>query len=188
MDCVRDPWPKSGKLPRQGDTAKGELRPSDVGPILRRFLTRADDCFDDRLALTLCDELVRGQVPERAVRMALIVVHAPRFDIDRPAHSSPRAYRETSEPILGAGRASDFFRRASESMCLSSGRSATSRLGLVFSSFTWGSRRSSLTPRCAYFFFPTRRRFARRCQAVDRQPRWGCHSRPGEWYTRSVLR
>lgn len=28
---------------------------------------------------------------------------------DRPAHNSPRTYLETSEPILGAGRASDFF-------------------------------------------------------------------------------
>ncbi len=69
-----------GKLPRQGDTANGELRAFDVAPILRRFLTRADDYFDDRLSLTLCDELVRGQVPKRAVRPTLIVVHAPGFD------------------------------------------------------------------------------------------------------------
>lgn len=52
----------------------------DVAPVLRRFLTRADDCFDDRLSLTLCDELVRGQVPKRAVRSTLIIVHAPGFD------------------------------------------------------------------------------------------------------------
>lgn len=52
------------KLPRQGDTANGELRASDVGPVLRRFLTRAESFFDGRLSLTLCDELIRGQVPK----------------------------------------------------------------------------------------------------------------------------
>ena len=36
----------------------------DVGPVLRRFLTRADDVFDDLLFLTLVEELIRGQVPE----------------------------------------------------------------------------------------------------------------------------
>ena len=46
-----------------------------------------------------------------------------------------------------------FFRRASDSMCLSSERSATSRLSRAFSSSTCRNRRSSLTPRCAYFFF-----------------------------------
>ena len=52
----------------------------DVGPVLRRFLTRADDFFDGRLSLTLCDELVRGQVPERAVWAVVIVIHPPGFD------------------------------------------------------------------------------------------------------------
>ncbi len=46
-----------------------------------------------------------------------------------------------------------FFRRASDSMCLSSERSATRRLSRASSSSTCRSRRSSLTPRRAYFFF-----------------------------------
>ena len=33
----------------------------DVGPVTRESLTRAEGFFDDRLSLTLCDELVRGQ-------------------------------------------------------------------------------------------------------------------------------
>ncbi len=36
----------------------------DVGPVLRRFLTRADDFFDDPFFLTLADELVRREVAE----------------------------------------------------------------------------------------------------------------------------
>ncbi len=58
------------KLPRQGDTAKGELPAGDVGPVTRQFLTRADDFFDDLYDLTLCNKLVGRQVPERAVRAA----------------------------------------------------------------------------------------------------------------------
>ena len=46
-----------------------------------------------------------------------------------------------------------FFRSASDSMCLSSVRSATRRFSRRFSSSSDRSRRSSLTPRCAYFFF-----------------------------------
>src|SRR5712692_4454709 len=38
-------------------------------------------------------------------------------------------------------------------MCLSSEKSATSRFNRLFSSSNCRSRRSSLTPRCAYFFF-----------------------------------
>ena len=52
------------KLPRQGDTAKGELRASDVGPVTRQSLTRADDFFDVLFGLTLVEKLIRGQVPE----------------------------------------------------------------------------------------------------------------------------
>ena len=37
---------------------------TDVGPITRQFLTRADDFFGDLFSLTLCDKLIRGQVPE----------------------------------------------------------------------------------------------------------------------------
>ena len=46
-----------------------------------------------------------------------------------------------------------FFRSASDRMCLSSERSATRRFSRPFSSSSDRSRRSSLTPRCAYFFF-----------------------------------
>jgi len=58
----------------------GECLASDLSPVLRRFLTRADDFFDGRLSLTLCDELVRCQVPERAVWAVVIVIHPPGFD------------------------------------------------------------------------------------------------------------
>jgi hypothetical protein len=36
----------------------------DVGPILGRFLPRADDFFGDLFSLTLPDELIRRQVSE----------------------------------------------------------------------------------------------------------------------------
>ena len=53
---------------------------ADVGPILRRFLTRAPDFFDGLEGLTLFKKLVRRQVPERAVRPLLIIVKPPGFD------------------------------------------------------------------------------------------------------------
>ena len=37
---------------------------TDVGPVLRQLLTRAENLFGGLFTLTLCDELVRGQVPE----------------------------------------------------------------------------------------------------------------------------
>lgn len=37
---------------------------TDVGPILRRFLTRTDSFFGHVDGLTLCDKLIRGQVPK----------------------------------------------------------------------------------------------------------------------------
>jgi hypothetical protein len=68
------------KLPRQADTTKGELVASDVGPVTRQGLTRTDDFFGDPNGLTLDDKLVRGQMAERAVRPAMIIVHPPGFD------------------------------------------------------------------------------------------------------------
>jgi hypothetical protein len=56
-------WP-ARKLPRQGDTSKGELSTVDVGPVTRQSLTRADDFFGNLFGLTLCEKLIRGQVPE----------------------------------------------------------------------------------------------------------------------------
>ena len=52
----------------------------DVGPIYRQLSTRVGDFFGDLVGLTLNNELVRGQVPERPVEPALIVVHPPGFD------------------------------------------------------------------------------------------------------------
>lgn len=52
----------------------------DVGPILRQCLTRAESFFDTLAFLTLCEKLVRGQVPERAMRAELIIVEPPGFD------------------------------------------------------------------------------------------------------------
>ena len=46
-----------------------------------------------------------------------------------------------------------FFRSVSVRMCLSSDKSATSRFSRAFSSSSDRSWRSSLTPKCAYFFF-----------------------------------
>src|SRR5215467_11697863 len=53
----------------------------DVGPIARQFSTRMGDGFDGPQSLTLRNELVRGQVAERAVGPTLIVVEPPRFDL-----------------------------------------------------------------------------------------------------------
>ena len=52
-----------------------------------------------------------------------------------------------------AGGPQTFFRSASDSMCLSSERSATSRFNRLFSSSSWCNRPSSVMPRWAYFFF-----------------------------------
>ena len=56
--------PSGRKLPRQGDSGKGEFLASDVGPILRQSLTRAEGFFNNLLSLTLFEKLIRGQVPE----------------------------------------------------------------------------------------------------------------------------
>jgi hypothetical protein len=52
----------------------------DVGPIVRQLSPRVGDFFGDRVGLTLNNELVRGQVLERAVGPTLIVVRPPGFD------------------------------------------------------------------------------------------------------------
>lgn len=92
---------------------------------------------------------------------------------DRPAHNSPRNWLETTEPVLDIpGGPQTFFRKASDSMCLSRERSATSRFNRLFSSSSWHSRRSSLTPRWAYFFFQAQK-FAQRCRVAGRNHRWG---------------
>ena len=57
------------------------LRAIDVGPETRQVLARKRDRFDGPHSLTLGDELVRCQVPERAMWASLIVVDAPGFDL-----------------------------------------------------------------------------------------------------------
>jgi len=52
----------------------------DAGPVLRQLLTRTEGFFGGPDHLTLSNKLVWGQVPERAMRTALIVVEPPRFD------------------------------------------------------------------------------------------------------------
>ncbi len=52
----------------------------DVGPTGRQLSTRVDDFFGDLVGLTLNNDLVRGQVPERPAEPVLIVVHPPGFD------------------------------------------------------------------------------------------------------------
>ena len=52
------------KLPIDRDSHRENMLTDDVAPVLRRFFTRAESFFDGRLSLTLCDELIRGQVPK----------------------------------------------------------------------------------------------------------------------------
>src|SRR5262245_58283646 len=66
-------------------------------------------------------------------------------DLERPL--------KPSDQLSTARGPQAFFRSASASMCLSSVRSATSRFSRLFSSSSCRRRRSSLTPKCAYFFF-----------------------------------
>jgi hypothetical protein len=68
----------------------------DVGLVLRQLLTRAEDLFGGLFNLTLCDKLVRGQVPERAVRAVLIVVEPPGFyDVLGLGHRGELVYVQT---------------------------------------------------------------------------------------------
>lgn len=56
-ECQRE-----GTVPR--DNLYKPVHGSDVGPVPRQRLTRADDFFDGPFVLTLTDELARGQVPD----------------------------------------------------------------------------------------------------------------------------
>ncbi|MBM4134828.1 MAG: hypothetical protein FJ245_13795 [Nitrospira sp.] len=49
--------------PEQSEDGQAQME-IDVGPVLRQFLTRAEDLFGGLFNLTLRDKLVRGQVPE----------------------------------------------------------------------------------------------------------------------------
>lgn len=54
--------------PREGsrfaDTSKRRQIPGDLGPVLRRFLTRTDGFFGGLDHLTLSNKLIRRQVAE----------------------------------------------------------------------------------------------------------------------------
>ena len=65
---------------------------------------------------------------------------------DRPAHNSSETSRETIGPATGGPQT--FFRKASDSLCLSSERSATRRFNRVFTSSSCRRRRSDIV---AYF-------------------------------------
>lgn len=63
MEGLRLRFPRNSLL--------GWLKPEDhnVGPVPRRFLTRADNSFGALLGWTLCNKLLRDQVPiERCER------------------------------------------------------------------------------------------------------------------------
>src|SRR5215470_10452004 len=83
-------------------------------------------------------------IPRRSTELGQAT--APRAD-DLKCHVKPSGQLPTTHGPQA------FFRSASASMCLSSVRSATRRFSRVFSSSSCRRRRSSLTPRCAYFFF-----------------------------------
>jgi hypothetical protein len=72
-------------------------------------------------------------------------------------------------------------------MCLSSERSATSRFKRLVSSMSCRSRRSSLTPRWAYFFFQAWKVASLTPNCRQRSPT-GAPRRPGESRTQSVPR
>ena len=75
------------------------LRRIDVGPISKRCLTRTDGFFGGPDHLTVCHELVRGgQVPERAMRPALIIVPPPRTG--RSLNGAVEGFFELSRSFL----------------------------------------------------------------------------------------
>ena len=68
------------KLPLKANSPQGELLAVDVGHVPRRFLPSTDCICGGLDHLTVSSTFVRGQVPERAVRAALITVKPPGFD------------------------------------------------------------------------------------------------------------
>src|SRR6185295_577938 len=102
-----------------------------------------------------------GEIPNAHPERRLILgatLSIPRGSAKLCQPAGPRTpHLECGLKPLGefsaAGGPQNFFRKASDSICLSRERSATRRLSRAFSSSTCRSRRSSLTPRCAYFFF-----------------------------------
>ena len=70
---------RSVSSPQSETVHKENILADDVGPVLRRFFTRADDFFVDLFSLTLSNPLLRRQVAERATRATLSIVEPPGF-------------------------------------------------------------------------------------------------------------
>src|SRR5215467_1019469 len=102
-----------------------------------------------------------GQLPDPQPERGLIprsTPPIPRRSTELGQPTGPRAadlkcHVKPSGQLPTAHGPQAFFRSASDSMSLSSVRSATRRFSRLFSSSSCRRRRSSLTPRCAYFFF-----------------------------------
>ncbi len=102
-----------------------------------------------------------GQLPDPKAERGLILCSTspiPRRSTELCQPVGPRAVDlerrlKPSSQLPAARGPHAFFRKASDSMCLSSVRSATRRFNGAFSSSSCRRRRSSLTPRWASFFF-----------------------------------
>src|SRR5882724_4222466 len=70
-----------------------------------------------------------------------------------PPAAGPKGALKPRRQLLATSEPQAFFRSASASMCLSSVRSATRRFWRRFSSSSRRIRRTSVAPRCLYFFF-----------------------------------
>jgi len=80
QECDSQGRRKTDVSPENDAKSELEYTDGDVGPIPIQVLTGAEGFFDDLAPLTLFEELVRGQVPERAMGETLIVVTPPDFD------------------------------------------------------------------------------------------------------------
>jgi hypothetical protein len=98
-----------------------------------------------------------GQIPDAQPQSRLILRATgslPRRSTELRQATGPQAtdLKRRPKPLgefAAAGGPQTFFRSASDSMCLSSDRSATNRFKRLFSSSSCRSRRSSLTPKWA---------------------------------------
>jgi hypothetical protein len=102
-----------------------------------------------------------GKIPDAQPERRLILgptASIPRGSIELRQPTGPQA-TDLNRLVKPGGQFSTacgpytVFRKASERLCLSNERSATSRFNRLFASSTCRRRRSSLTPRCAYCFF-----------------------------------
>jgi hypothetical protein len=104
---------------------------------------------------------IHGDLPNAQAQGALITCLARRVpnrspehgEFTRPLHAHMEALLHPGCQLAPLGSLQSFFLTTSCRICLSSVRSATIRFSRVFSSSSILSRRSSVTPRSAYFFF-----------------------------------